>query len=579
MNDSKNTELQSSKKIRIANPNAEVPKRRKGGYKTGKKYKTWTGKIRDAKTKEEKETVRALKKKAQAQRELTIAKKKLKELAKKPENEKVLEKIPEEIRQELEEEIKQDIIFEPNRGAQTEFLSANEDEVFYGGGKGGGKTFALIADPMRYFHNKNHNGLFIRRTMPELRDIIWHTKHIYPKAFPGAKFKVQESCWYFPSGARQEFGYAENLTDALRYQGKAYNWIGYDELPQYPDDSIYNLINTSARSIDPDLPVHIRATGNAGNVGSRWVKERFVEPSPSNKPFTVEVKYFDEREKKNKTRKITRRFIPSTVWDNPYYLYDDKYVASLASLPETQKKQLLEGDWDVVENMAFPEFSRNGPHVIEPFDIPRDWYKFRAADWGYASPFCCLWMAVNYENQIFVYREYYGKGILSDDWARHVSFLEKNERVWYGIIDSSTAQRRGETSPSIYETINKTLREMGRPAFRFADQSPNSRISGKQEMHKRLALRDVGLKNEKGEPVKEPSLFIFNTCTNLINQLSSLQVDPDEPEKVDTDAEDHAYDACRYGLQSRPANPATIMDMNQFREQNKPKTIDPIFGY
>lgn len=125
--------------------------------------------------------------------------------------------------------------------------------------------------------------------MPELRDIINHTQQIYPKAYPGARWREQEKEWRFPSGARIEFGYAESRADALRYQGQAYSWIGIDELPQYPDEAILNDLTGSLRSVDPDIPIYLRATGNPGNIGSPWVKSRYIDRAPSNTRFYREV--------------------------------------------------------------------------------------------------------------------------------------------------------------------------------------------------------------------------------------------------------------------------------------------------
>ena len=248
----------------------------------------------------------------------------------------------------------QDVIFKPNEGPQTEFLAAPEREVFYGGARGGGKSYALLIDPLRFCHKSAHRGLFIRRTMPELRDIINHSLNLYPKAYPGAKWREQEKEWRFPSGARIEFGYAENLTDVLRYQGQSYTWIGIDELPQYPTEDIYNFLRASLRSVDPEIPVYIRATGNPGNVGSHWVKKMFVEPGEPNKKFTVSINTMAG------TKSITRRFIPAKLQDNPYLMQTDDYLIMLSSLPEVQRKQFLEGDWDAYEDSSFPEFNREG---------------------------------------------------------------------------------------------------------------------------------------------------------------------------------------------------------------------------
>ena len=198
-----------------------------------------------------------------------------------------------------------EVIFKPNDGPQSDFLAASEREVFYGGARGGGKSYAMLVDPLRYCDKQKHRALLIRRTMPELRDLINHSQQLYPKAYPGAKWREQEKEWKFPSGARIEFGYAENLTDALRYQGQSYTWIGIDELPQYPTQDIYNFLRSSLRSVDPDIPVFMRATGNPGNVGSQWVKEVFVDPAEPNTKFDIDIKT------PTGVKKISSRFIPA----------------------------------------------------------------------------------------------------------------------------------------------------------------------------------------------------------------------------------------------------------------------------
>lgn len=545
---------------------------------------TTEDKIKMGKTVEERKMIEMQEKRKRANQNATRYKNKVKELEYKrdrlaglPEDATPVE-IEEEV-QAIRESMNEEVVFRPNPGPQTAFLAASEDEVFYGGARGGGKTYSLIVDPLRHCTNGNHRALFIRRTMPELRDIIFKTKMLYPKAFKGAKWKDQDKTWYFPSGARIEFGFAENMQDALRYQGQSYSWVGFDELPQFPDSSIYDFIKTSARSTDPTLPVHIRATGNPGNIGSAWVKRDFIDPAPANTTFYNEVSYFDEIKRKNITTRMSRRYIPAKVWDNPYLAEQGNYVAQLASMPTHLRKQFLEGDWDTVADGAFPEFNR-AVHVVEPFKVPYSWMKFRSADWGFNTPFCCLWMASDYDDNIYVYREYYGKGILADEWGRNIVDMELGETIHYGKLDGSTDQSRGDSGPSIYETINREVKLRGGVPFSFADRSPGSRAAGKQEVHKRLALRENGRVDVDGNPIKQPSLFIFNTCTDLIRTLPMLPVDPLDPEKVaKKNTEDHAYDALHYGLRSRPMNPSKVHDMQDFRRENQPKIADERFGY
>jgi len=452
----------------------------------------------------------------------------------------------------------QDVVFKPNTGPQTDFLAASEREVFYGGARGGGKSYAMLVDPLRYCDKTHHRALLLRRTMPELRDLITHSQRLYNRAFPGAKWREQEKEWRFPSGAKIEFGYAENMTDALRYQGQSYTWIGIDELPQYPSPDIYNFLRSSLRSVDPEIPVYMRSTGNPGNIGSQWVREMFVNPAVPNSTFNLEV----NTPTGNKI--ITRRFIPAKLQDNPYLTQTDDYYAMLASLPEVQRKQFLEGDWDAFEDSAFPEFSK-ATHVVDPFEVPKGWQRFRAADWGYSSPACVLWFAIDYDNNLWIYRELYTKKITADVFARKVLIAEKDEYIRYGVLDASTWAKRGDIGPSIAETMIQTGCK-----WRPSDRTPRSRISGKLEIHKRLKLND--------DKKKEPGLRIFSTCRNLIRTLPILPLDDTNPEDINTNVEDHAYDALRYGCMSRPMHTSYASRMyKQPKPQYNP--VDRVFGY
>jgi len=452
----------------------------------------------------------------------------------------------------------QEVIFQPNDGPQTSFLASSEREVFYGGARGGGKSYAMLVDPLRYCHKAQHRALLIRRSMPELRDMITHSQRLYSRAFKGARWREQEKEWRFPSGARIEFGYAENMTDVLRYQGQSYTWIGVDELPQYPTPDVYNFLRSSLRSVDPEIPVFMRATGNPGNIGSQWVKEMFVDPSEPNKAFNVAI------ETPTGVKKISRRFIPAKLQDNPYLMQTDDYYIMLASLPEVQRKQFLEGDWSAFENSSFPEFNKT-THVVDPFDIPRGWSRFRAADWGYSSNACCLWFAIDWDNNLWIYRELYTKKITADEFARKVLEAEQGEFMRYGVLDSSTWAKRGDVGPSIAETM---IQEGCK--WRPSDRSPKSRINGKLEIHKRLKV---------SEKDNEPTLKVFSNCVNLIRTLPLLPLDKNNPEDVDTDAEDHAYDALRYGCMSRPMHPSVMKELFQNSKEKVFKPVDRVFGY
>ena len=468
----------------------------------------------------------------------------------------------------------QNIIFQPNPGPQTEFLAASEQEVLYGGAAGGGKSFAMLADPLRGMNDPNFSGLLLRRTNDELRDLKNTSKQLYPKAIPGIKWSEKDSTWYTPQGASLWMTYLDRDDDVTRFQGQQYSWIGFDELTQWPSPYPWDYLRSRLRSAS-GLSLYQRATTNPGGRGHAWVKKMFIDPAPPGKAFwgtditTGEpLKYPDNHSKFPGHFVVKRRFIPAKLYDNPYLSEDGAYEANLLSLPEFQRKQLLEGSWDIVDGAAFAEFNRL-LHVIEPFEIPNNWPRFRAADYGYSDASCVLWFAVSPSEQLIIYREFYQRGVLAEDLGLKIVQAEEEDRtrVRYGVLDSSTWANRGDRGPSIAEQINGVLRDYNHKVFRPSDRSKGSRVAGKNEIHRRLKVNEF---------TEEPGLVIFNTCRELITQLPAIPLDRNNPEDVDTHSEDHAYDALRYGVMTRPKS--SVWDHTAPKSDGF-AAFDKTFGY
>ena len=415
------------------------------------------------------------------------------------------------------------VAFMPNEGPQTDFLAAAEKDVLYGGAAGGGKSFAMLIDPLRYCHIAEHRALILRRSMPELRELIDKSRELYPKAFKGAKFREVEKLWNFPSGAKIEFGFLERDADVYRYQGQAYSWIGFDEITHLPTEFGWNYLASRLRTTHPDLKTYLRCTANPGGVGAQWVKKRYIEASEPNKTF------------KGKDG-LTRKFIPALLQDNPYLAEDGEYERMLQSLPAVQRRQLLEGNWDVAEGAAFAEFTKD-VHVIPPFELPSWWERIKGLDYGYAAESCCLWAAIDPDDKtIIIYRELYRKGLTGDALADTITRMEENEiKSIPGVLDTAAWSKTGYTGPTIGEIlVNKGHK------LRRADKN---RIAGKTQIHEHLRQR---------EGTGRPRLQIFSNCVNLIKELQGIPLSTTNPEDVDTKAADHAYDALRYMLMSRP---------------------------
>ena len=462
------------------------------------------------------------------------------------------------------------VIFQPNKGPQTDFLAAGEREVLYGGSAGGGKSYAMLADPLRYMGHPSFSGLLLRHTTEELRELIFKSQELYPKIWKGIKWSERKMQWLAPSGARLWLSYLDRDDDVLRYQGLAFSWIGFDELTQWATPFAWNYMRSRLRSVSHDLPVYMRATTNPGGRGHGWVKKMFIDPAPAGKSFeaqdieTGEVLRYPEGHSKAGKALFKRRFIPARLMDNPYLAEQGDYEAMLLSLPEQQRRQLLEGDWDIKEGAAFTEFNRD-IHVVEPYTIPNNWVKFRACDYGYGSKSAVLWIAVSPSEQLVVYRELYVSKVLATDLADMVLELEINDgNIRYGVLDSSLWHKRGDTGPSLAEQmITRGCR------WRPSDRSKGSRVAGKNEIHRRLQVDDF---------TEEPRLVFFNTCTHTISQLPAIPLDKKNSEDVDTTSEDHLYDALRYGIMSRPRFSIFDYDPHATRPNGMP-VADATFGY
>ena len=526
------------------------------------------------------------KKRVQVQRTLKRQKQKveqvktnLEKLTKKKENIKTADKVskkggvidddfisnlPASVRQNLEEDT--ELIFKPNDGPQTDFLAAPEKEVLYGGAAGGGKSYAMLVDLLRYADNPNHKALLLRRTLAELTELIEQSRKLYPRAFNGAVFRESKSTWMFPSGATAMFSYVDKDHDVTRYQGQAFTWIGVDELGHYPTPYVWTYLRSRLRTTDPSIETYMRASANPGGQGGWWIKKMFIDPEPPNTPFWAIDTETGRTLYNPRTRQplFQRKFIPARLTDNPYLAESGEYESMLLSLPEVERRRLLEGDWDVAEGAAFYEFDRS-VHVVEPFEVPFSWPRVRAMDYGYSSPSCVLWGAVDWDGTIWIYRELYEKGHTGESLASLILALEYDDPpMTQNVLDGACWSNHG-TGPSIAET-------MIRNGARFVPADRN-RMAGKIELHRRL-VEDKPLSSKGGN-----GLRIFSTCTNLIRTLPTLPLSRTNSEDVDTKAEDHAYDALRYMCMTRQTGYATSSMFNSIKQQQSYQPSNEVFGY
>ena len=447
------------------------------------------------------------------------------------------------------------IIWQPQR-QQALFMQRPEYECFYGGAAGGGKSDSLVMEATRQVHIPHYKGLLLRKTYPQLQELIDKTLNYYPRAFPGATYNGSAHTWTFPSGAKIIFGSLQYTKDRLKYQGQAYDFIGFDELTHFLWDE-YEYLFSRNRPNGPGTRVYIRSTGNPGGIGHGWVKDRFITAGPPMKPVWTDVSWVDNHGQSHRSRQ-SRIFVPSSVFDNPALLQNDpEYVKRLASMPEAEKNALLYGDWDSFSGQVFMEWKNNPDHyedrkwthVIKPFLVPSSWKIYRGFDWGYARPFSVGWYAVDQDRRMYRIRELYGctgapnvgvkweAGKIAKEILRieHEDPNLKGKHI-HGIADPAIFADAAGTG-----SIADTMSRMGV----YWDPGQHDRINGKMQMHHHFAFDESGV----------PLFYCFDTCKHFIRTVPALVYDETDVEDVDTDGEDHIYDECRYVAMENPVAP------------------------
>lgn len=427
-------------------------------------------------------------------------------------------------------------ILKPNPGQQEFALRQpySINEIMYGGSRGGGKTFAGMLWLLEYVDNPRFQGLVIRRNADDLSDWLERARYMYVPL--GADITGKPAIIRFPSGAIIRTGHLKDDNTYTKYQGHEYQKILIEELTQIQTEERYLKLISSCRSTIAGLKPQVFSTTNPGGVGHLWVKQRFIDPAPPNKPFIGEDG-------------IKRIFIPATIDDNPVLqAADPDYVKRLESLKFTDEalyKAWRFGDWDIFVGQVYKEW-KPLIHTIDyiPEDVLKVCKKYIGFDWGYNDPSSVHWIAVTPENEFgvkryYIYREMYNNEKTPAWWAEEIGNVVKDEPIEFMVMPHDTYSNLGGSRP-IEQQFRETFQNMHLnvnlvPA---EAQSHRAKINRQALLHEALSIAPDNL----------PYLQVHRNCQNLIRTLPSLPYSDSKPEEIDDSAEDHAYDSLTYGL-------------------------------
>ena len=253
----------------------------------------------------------------------------------------------------------------PQPGPQEVFLSTSADIAIYGGAAGGGKSWALLLEPLRHVGNNEFSAVFFRRNATQVKNPggLWDESiKIYPLAKGQPVTHTLQ--WSFSGGAYIKFAHLEHEKTVLDWQGSQIPLVCFDELTHFSETQFFYMLsrNRSTCGVRP----YIRASTNpdadswVAEFIAWWIDQETGFPIPersgmlrwfirvndtliwASDPEALMNEYGDKVMPKSVT------FISAKLSDNQKLMTADPgYLANLMALDSVQRERLLDGNWKV----------------------------------------------------------------------------------------------------------------------------------------------------------------------------------------------------------------------------------------
>lgn len=488
------------------------------------------------------------------------------------------------------------IVWRPLPGSQALAISCTCDHILYEGTRGPGKTDAQLMYFRRHVglgYGRFWTGVIFDREYKNLDDLVNKSLRWFPKFNDGAKFHASKADyrWVWPSGEQLLFRQVKKSTDYWQYHGQEFAFIGWNELSKYPTSELYDALmscnRTSFRPEDnplpdgsllPRIPLVIFSTTNPYGAGHNWVKARFIDVAPAGRVVRKTVEVFNPQTQHREPLTTTQVRLFGSYKENIYL--DPKYIAELEAIRDVNKRKAwLWGDWDIVAGGAIDDVWDREKQVLPRFKIPSNWVIDRSFDWGSTHPFSVGWWAESNGEEVkmpdgtvrsfpkgsFIrIDEWYGteevgsnrglkmsasdvakgivsreKGLLSDKWIQTTPAPGPADNQIFEVRERGT------------DSIAKKMEDHG-VRWTHSDKGSGSRKNGLQLLRDRLQASKEG---------EGPGLYVMENCKAFISTVPVLPRDENDPDDVDTDAEDHPYDDVRYKVLAGNNRYATVIPL------------------
>jgi hypothetical protein len=483
-----------------------------------------------------------------------------------------------------------EVVWAPMPGSQDIFLRCEDIEVLFEGNRGGGKTDTALMDfyqDVGVGWGTEWRGVLIRQTHPMLRDVIEKSKSLFKRLCPDAFYNEIKYMWEFPTGERLYFSHFNTASDFDSYLGHSYSWICWEELSRWATPDFYLQMFSTLRSTMPGMPRKVRATTNPYGVGHNWIQLRFNLFNWPQPGVILGPRIIGTINEKTGLKDPPRRAVHNDLSENKLLMQmDPDYLArvSQSARNESERKAWVLGSWDITAGGMFDDIwaELKDTIIIPEFDIPPQWPIFRAYDHGSSKPFSVGYYAVSdgcdltlrggkvrstVRGDLFRVGEIYGwtgqpnEGLrlpVAEIARRIVEYEIKRE--WRDPVTGKSKIKRGPADTGIFDDVNGVCiavdfehpvlidnKNLPGIIWEKADKGPGSREQGWEQIRKRMQAA----KRPPNGYREIPGLFIMQE-TGKINQwirtVPGLPRDEKKIDDVDTEAEDHVGDECRYAL-------------------------------
>jgi len=378
----------------------------------------------------------------------------------------------------------------------------------------------------------------------------------------GGYYREGDNTGIFPSGARIYLRYMQYPQDRFKYQGREFQYIGFDELTHFTEDQ-YTYLFSRCRTVDPAMVCYTRASANPGGTGHAWVKKRFIDKVPAGSDREAKPKHYlggpnpetgqwEEREVPPGTPfSSSRAFIPASRFDNQILMKaDPNYEGRIRAMSDPLLAEaMLTGNWELFAGQFFTKF-RKQIHIIDDLVIKKYWTVGRGTDWGFAHPCVTIWLALDEFGNAYFFDELYqnerspawhAEEILKRDLDYHISFAYTGRDTF---ARNPLAWKKDETPDFMPNSFADSFAEHGVPLV----AASQDRKQGWGLMHRMMDWKGEMLQNGSFEFDLTPKLHIVRgKCPHLVDQIQAAVRKEEDPEDIPK-TEDDALEAARYAL-------------------------------